>query len=106
MTQHLLTQDDAKAIAEQAVEGVLVRLGIDTKNPLQAQADFQKLRTMRKLFEDEEFQADLQFMRRWRKGADKVADTGIRTIVRVLAVGFLGLLLAGTKDWWIKHITG
>lgn len=98
--------DETKAVAKQAVEEVLQRLGIDTADPLQAQADFQKLRTLRKLMDDEEFLADLAFMRRWRRGTEKVAETGISALVKWFVVGLLGLLLLGTKDWWIMHIKG
>jgi len=38
--------------------------------------------------------------------SEKITDTGMRTFVRVAVSGALGLLLLGTKDWWIKHITG
>jgi hypothetical protein len=64
------------------------------------------MRALRKLMDDEEFLLDLQFMRRWRKNTDKVTDTGITTFVRWLVVGALGIFILGTKDWWIKHITG
>jgi hypothetical protein len=100
------TNDTVELVAQRAVEGVLQRLGIDTSNPIQAQADFQRLRAFRKMLEDEEFQADLVFMRRWRVNSEKITDTGMRTFVRVAVSGALGLLLLGTKDWWIKHITG
>jgi hypothetical protein len=40
MTIETVTREQAADIAQKAVEGVLERLGVDTKNPLQAQADF------------------------------------------------------------------
>lgn len=95
-----------EAIAQRAIEGILTRLGVDTSNPLSAQKDFAKLRAMRELLDDEDFQADLAFMRKWRLNADKVTDTSIKTVVRFLVAGGLGLFLAATKDWWLKHITG
>ncbi len=101
-----LTETQAQDVAQRAVEGVLQRLGVDTSNPLQAQADFQKLRVLRKLLEDDEFVSDLAFMRRWRKGTERVTDTGIKTFVRWFVVGVLGLVALVTKDWWIQHIRG
>jgi hypothetical protein len=101
-----MTDDQVELVAQRAVEGVLQRLGVDTSNPLQAQADFQRLRALRKLLEDDDFQSDLAFMRRWRVGTEKITETGVRTIVRLFVTGVLGLILLGTKDWWIKHITG
>jgi hypothetical protein len=96
----------ASKAAEGAVNNVLQRLGIDTKDPIQAQADFHKLRALRKLMEDDEFLADLAFMRRWRRGTEKVAETGISTFVKWFVLGVLGLFVLGTKDWWIQHIRG
>lgn len=101
-----LTEAQAEQVAQRAVEGVLQRLGVDTTNPLQAQADFQKLRVLRKLLDDEEFLADLAFMRRWRKGTDRITDTGIKAFVRWLVIGLLGIVALVTKDWWIQHIRG
>lgn len=100
------TAEELELVAQRAVEGVLQRLGVDTLNPLKAQADFQRLRSIGELMEDKEFQADLAFMRRWRTNTDAITDTGIRTAVKITVSGLLGLLVLGTKDWWIRHITG
>ena len=62
---------------QKALERTLQRLGIDTRNPLSAQQDFARLRTMRKLMEDEDFLADIRFMRRWRLNSEKITDTGL-----------------------------
>lgn len=91
------------SIAQRAIEGVFTRLGVDINDPLSAQKDFALLRAMRM---DENLKADLDFAHRLRVAGEKVTDTSVRTVVRVLVTGALGLLLLGTKDWWIKHITG
>lgn len=101
-----IDRGEAERIAERAVEGVLERLGVDTKDPIQAQADFAKLRSLRRLMDDDEFQLDLAFMRRWRTNTDKITDTGIRAVAKWMVLGILAMLVLGTKDWWIKHITG
>jgi hypothetical protein len=94
------------ATAQKAVDGTLQKLGIDTNNPLSAQQDFARLRTLRKLMEDEGFVADLAFMRRWRLNSEKVTDAGLKAVVRWFVVGVLGLIVLLTKDWWITHIKG
>lgn len=93
-------------VAQRAVEGTLKGLGIDTSNPLSAQQDFAKLRALRQLMEKDDFLADLAFVRRWRLNSEKVADTGIKSIVGWLTAGALGLLALLTKDWWITHVKG
>lgn len=93
-------------VAQRAVEGTLQRLGIDTSDPLSAQQDFARLRALRKLTEDEDFLADLAFMRRWRITSEKITDTGIKAVVRWLVVGALGIVVLLTRDWWISHIKG
>lgn len=100
------SQEDIELVAQRAVEGVLQRLGVDTSNPLKAQADFQRLRSISALMDDPEFQADLAFMRRWRSNTETIAQTGMKAFVKWFVVGGLGLLVLGTKDWWIRHITG
>ncbi len=98
--------DLVEAAAQRAIEGMLVKLGVDTKDPFSAQKDFAKLRSMRALMDDPEFQADLAFMRKWRVNTEVAVNTSWQSIVRWVTVGFLGLLLLGTKEWWLKHITG
>lgn len=92
--------------ALQAVEGTLRGLGIDTTNPISAQQDFARLRSMRKLMEDEAFLADLAFVRRWRMNTERIGDTGVRSFVRWLIVGGLALIVMLSKDFWITHFKG
>lgn len=93
-------------VAQRAVEGTLTRLGIDTSNPLSAQQDFAKLRAVRMLMEDENFLADLAFMRRWRMNSERITETGLKSFVTWFVVGLLGLAALLTKDWWITHVKG
>lgn len=93
-------------VAQKAVDATLRGLGIDTLNPLSAQQDFAKLRALRKLMEDDSFVADLAFVRRLRTNTEKISDAGIRSFVRWLVVGALGLLVLLTKDYWITHFKG
>lgn len=93
-------------VAQQAVDGTLQRLGIDTNNPLSAQQDFARLRIIRKLMEDENFQLDLAFIRRWRTKSEKITDAGLKSAVRWVVVGALGIIALITKDWWITHFKG
>lgn len=96
----------AERASIKAVRNTLELLGIDASNPISAQQDFAKLRILRKLLEDEQFQLDLAFIRRWRVNSDKVVDTSVSTVVRWVVVGILGIIALVTKDWWITHIKG
>lgn len=93
-------------VAQRAVDATLKGLGIDTANPLSAQQDFARLRTLRRLMDDGDFIADLAFMRRWRLNSEKITDTGLRSLIRWAVVGSLGLIVLLTKDWWITHFRG
>jgi hypothetical protein len=99
-------QNIADRAAQRAVEGMLVHFGFDVQNPIKVQQELAALRTLAKKLDDEDFVEDLAFIRRLRLTTDKAKSASISTIVNVLVTAFLGLLLLGTKDWWLKHITG
>lgn len=96
-----------RAIAEEAsrkaLADLLGPLGISLDNPRQ---DLGKLLTARALLDDEGFVEDLAFVRKLRTNTEKVTDAGIKAFVTVVVTSFLGLVLLGTKEWWLKHITG
>lgn len=99
-----LTADQVEKIVADTIKSTLESLGIDTTNKINMQADFSRLRVMRSLLDDKEFQADLAFMRKWRKNADSLTETGMKHIVTIFITGLLGLIILGTKEWWMKHI--
>ena len=96
-----------RALAEEAARKALAELfptlGI---RPETASQDISRLIAARALLEDDEFAADLAWVRRLRTTSGKIADAGIATTVKILVTFGLGIVALGTKDWWIKHITG
>lgn len=92
-------QDIAEVAAAKAVKQTLLTLGIDASDPIQAQQDFVVLREMRALMRDQEFQADMAHIRRWRKSMEAVQSKGLLTVVGILVTGVLGLIVMGIKGW-------
>jgi hypothetical protein len=68
----------ADRAAERAVEKVLGVYGIDTKNPVEAQAD-------------------MAHLRRWRKAVNKAATTGFLTTLSIIITGALAATWMGIK---------
>lgn len=93
----------AEEASRKALADLLGPLGISLDNP---RPDLGKLLTARALLDDESFADDLAFIRKLRTNTEKVSDAGIKAFVTVFVTGLLGLILLGTKEWWIKHITG
>lgn len=90
----------ARDAAEQAVQRILVGLGIDAADPIAVQQDFARMRSLRALLDDSAFQADLVHLRRWRVAVETSTKAGLRTSIGLLVTGLLTLLTLGTKDWW------
>ena len=92
-------KDIAEQAAAKAVAQTLVTLGIDVSDPIKAQRDFAVLRDLRKLVDDEEFQADLSHLRKWRKAVEGVQTKGLLTVIGILVTGTLGMIGLGIKGW-------
>lgn len=99
-------QHIADRAAKQAVAEMLTHLGIDAKDPIKTQAEFQAVRKVAKLLEDEEVMDDFAFIRRLRKTSDAVRSTTTKSIVSWAVPALLGLLALLTKDWWLAHVRG
>ena len=89
----------AEAAAKAAVEETLLKLGIDTRDPIQAQKDFMVLREVGKLVMDSEFRKDMEHLRTWRVAVNDVKSKGLITVVGILITGTIGLLVAGFQGW-------
>jgi hypothetical protein len=87
----------AEDAAQQAVARTLLSLGIDPANPLEAQKDMAALRELRLVVDDQEFQADMIHLRRWRKTMDTVQSKGMLAAIGMVCVGGLALILYGLK---------
>jgi hypothetical protein len=98
MTEHDVERIATKA-ADKAVHDVLLSLGIDARNALETQRDLATLRELRDLFNNEEFEADLMHLRRWRRTVESVGKQGLFTTVTVLFTGTLGLLWLAAETY-------
>lgn len=76
-----LTEGELSAIIEKSVHETLTRLGIDMDKPLEAQKDFQWLRS-------------------WRSNSEDLRKHAHRTILGTVVIGILGLL--ATAFFYIK----
>lgn len=93
----------AEAAAKAAVEETLISLGIDARDPIQAQKDFMALREVSKLIIDPEFRRDMEHLRSWRLAVNEVKAKSLLTLVGILLTGGVALLLAGFKGWIKLH---
>lgn len=89
----------AERAAKKAVKDTLTMFGIDTDFPIQAQAQFARLRQL----SSERTLDNLEFLDRLHTSADRVSDTGWKTVIRILITVTLGGLAIVTKDFWISH---
>lgn len=94
--------NDLKLIAEEAarsaVKETLLSLGIDTSNPIQAQREFAVMRELRSLIDDDEFQADLIHLRKWRKAVESARNTTFLAVIGLLVSGGAAAFWLGLKS--------
>ena len=88
----------AEAAALSAVNETLMKLGIDTSNPILAQREFAVMRELRSMVDDEEFQADLAHLRKWRKAVESAQATTFFAMVGLLATGGAAAFWLGLKS--------
>jgi hypothetical protein len=90
--------DLAEMAAERAVRAVLLQIGIDSADPLEAQKDFYLMRQVAHMAADSEFRKDMEHVRAWRMSMDSIKSKGILTAVGILMSGFLAALWMGFKQ--------
>ena len=95
-----MVEEVAKLAAKEAVHDTLTTLGLDVSDPLEGQKDMAALRDVRLLLRNEEFQKDLQQIRALRTSGKFIRTTAGRTIVTVLATGFLGIIWLGVQGYF------
>jgi hypothetical protein len=88
----------AEAAARSAVNETLTKLGIDTSNPIQAQREFAVMRELRGLVDDDEFQADLAHLRKWRKAVESAQNTTFLAMIGLLVSGGAAAFWLGIKS--------
>lgn len=116
-----MTPADVKEIAgtaaREAVKEILLTIGIDVRDPLMAQRDFNIMRDVGRIATDSEFRKDLEHARKWRldmakedgptadladarkrrKFGEAVALKAGLTAVGIIVAFVFGLLVAGAK---------
>lgn len=94
----------ADRAAAKAVRDTLMLIGIDVTNPIKAQEEFATLRRMVTLVGSERTQQNLVWLETLHSASEKVADTGWRTVTRLLITAGIGLLAVMTREYWFTHV--
>lgn len=90
-------EEIAERAATKAVHSILITLGVDVENPLEAQRDFHTLRDLTKLAADPEFQKDLAHIRAWRKRSEAISAKGALAFLTALITGAATALWVGLQ---------
>lgn len=98
----IILKKTVEAAVETAISETLLKIGIDTDEPIHAQEQMASLRDISKMLHDEEFKKDLSYVRRWRKSAEEVSNVGLKTAVGILITGFFGMLVFSVKSYLEK----
>lgn len=91
-------EEIAERAATKAVHSILITLGVDVQNPLEAQRDFHTLRDLTKLAADPEFQKDLQHIRAWRKRSEAISSKGALAFLTAVVTGAATALWVGIQQ--------
>lgn len=91
-------EEIAERAAKKAVHQILITLGVDVENPLEAQRDFHTLRDLTKLAGDPEFQKDLQHIRAWRIRTEAATTKGALAFLTALIGGACTALWIGIQQ--------
>jgi hypothetical protein len=83
--------------AKSAVTETLTQLGVDTSNPIEAQATFAALRGLVKTFADHDFQADLAHLKSWRRTVGGLRQHGLTIILSALLTGVIAWMATGFR---------
>ena len=87
----------AEAAAERAVQKTLLLIGVDLKNPIEAQQDFSTLRDVARMARTSDFRKDLEHARTSRLWWESVRDKGTLISLGILITAILSALWAGIK---------
>lgn len=79
--QIILTKDEIRELISQGVQDALIRLGVDSMNPL-------------------ETQADLRYLRMWRLSVETAKTKGMVVVIGILVSGMVGTLVMGLKGFF------
>lgn len=93
----LYMQEVSEKAADKAVRDMLLRLGINPDDPIEAQRDFAAMREFRELMLDEEWQRDQLHLRRWRKAVDSIETKGVMSGLGLMLIGVVSFIIYGIK---------
>lgn len=97
-----LMEKIAKDAAKRAVGELLISLGINAQDPLEAQQNFAALAKIRTILDDPECTKDRNFSRNMRKTYEGVEKVGIKAAMSMAVFGLLAFILYGIKFKGLK----
>ena len=83
--------------AKRAVLETLTVIGVDTGNPIEAQATVAALRSLVKTFADPDFQADLNHLRGWRRTVSNLRHHGLTIVLSAILTGVIAWMATGFR---------
>lgn len=94
----------AERAAKNAVREMMLLLGIDVADPIKAQEEFARLRTLAREIGSERTRTNLEWLDRLHTASDRISDTSWRTVTRLVVTGAAGLLVLMTREYWTQHL--
>ncbi|MDQ2083186.1 hypothetical protein RA307_23720 [Xanthobacteraceae bacterium Astr-EGSB] len=91
----------AKAAAKEAVQEVLIVIGVNVSDPqaiVETQRDFVVIHELARLALDSDFRKDLEFVREWRLSTQSLRKTSVRVAVGLIVTAALGALWLGLQQ--------
>lgn len=95
-------EDIAERVANKAVKTILLQIGIDVENPLDAQRDFHYMREAGKLASDHEFKKDIEHIRIWRTRTQSITSKSIALVITMFITGLLTSAWLGIQQLFHK----
>lgn len=83
--------------AKSAVRETLMAIGVDTGNPIEAQATFATLRQIARTFGEPDFQADLNHLRVWRRAVSGLRQHALTVTLSILLTAAIAWMASGLK---------
>jgi|GEM_PF-3315123 len=92
-----IMKDVAEQASKQAVESALIAVGIDTRNPIDAQKNFGVLRELADKMRDPEFLADIGWVRRTRRHSEGMVGKALLTAMGLAVIAAAHAIWVGVK---------
>lgn len=82
-----------------AVKETLTSLGIDASDAIKTQTHMAAVREISEMLDDDEFKADLVYLRRWRKSMEQASNVTSKTVFGMVVTGLITLAILGFRQW-------